>query len=129
MMLQPYMDADGKAKENFAARFRKAFNAAFDAMAKRYVRGVIFFCRHRIVTWGLLAAAVALLFLLMHSTPTGLVPDEDTGSIMVGVNTKPGTSMHRTTQVMAQLEKEIQKLPQVEHYATVSGFSLSGSGV
>lgn len=128
MMLQPYMDADGKAKENFAARFRKAFNAAFDAMAKRYVRGVIFFCRHRIVTWGLLAAAVALLFLLMHSTPTGLVPDEDTGSIMVGVNTKPGTSMHRTTQVMAQLEKEIQKLPQVEHYATVSGFSLSGSG-
>lgn len=56
---------------------------------KRYVRGVIYFCRHRVVTWGLLVATVALVVVLMRTTKTGLVPDEDTGTVMVSVNTKP----------------------------------------
>ena len=128
LLLEPYIDADGKEKSGFSARFRKAFNAAFEVLVKRYVRGVIYFCRHRVVTWGLLVATVALVVVLMRTTKTGLVPDEDTGTVMVSVNTKPGTSLFRTTQVLAQLEKEIQQMPQVKHYATVSGYSLSGSG-
>ena len=64
----------------------------------------------------------------MRTTKTGLVPDEDTGTVMVSINTKPGSSLHRTTRILAQLEKEIQQMPQVRHYATVSGYSLSGSG-
>lgn len=128
LLLRPYIDAEGKPKTGFAARFRKAFNAAFDVIVKRYVRGVIYFCRHRAVTWGLLASAVVLLVVLMRTTKTGLVPDEDTGTVMVSINTKPGSSLHRTTRILAQLEKEIQQMPQVRHYATVSGYSLSGSG-
>lgn len=128
LLLRPYIAADGKPKTGFAARFRKAFNAAFDVIVKRYVRGVIYFCRHRAVTWGLLASAVVLLVVLMRTTKTGLVPDEDTGTVMVSINTKPGSSLHRTTRILAQLEKEIQQMPQVRHYATVSGYSLSGSG-
>lgn len=128
IMLQPYTDADGNRKDNFSARFRKAFNAAFDAIVKRYVRGVIWFCRHWAVTLCMLAAAVVLLVLLINSTKTGLVPDEDTGTVMVSISTRPGTSLYNTTQVLAQLEKEIQKMPQVRHYATVSGYSLTGSG-
>lgn len=113
---------------NFAARFRKAFNAAFDVLIRRYVRGVIYFCRHRVLTWGILIASMVLLVVLMRTTKTGLVPDEDTGTVMVSINTKPGTSLSQTTQVLAQLEEEIQQMPQVNHYATVSGYSLSGSG-
>lgn len=128
LLLEPYVDGNGNAKANFAARFRKAFNAAFDIMVKRYVRGVIWFCRHRVVMWGLLAASVVLLVVLMRTTKTGLVPDEDTGTVMVSVTTRPGTSLHRTTMILAELEKEIQKMPQVKHYSTVSGYSLSSSG-
>lgn len=123
LLLRPYFDAEGKPKTGFAARFRKAFNAAFDVIVKRYVRGVIYFCRHRAVTWGLLASAVVLLVVLMRTTKTGLVPDEDTGTVMVSINTKPGSSFHRTTRILAQLEKEIQQMPQVRHYATVSNFN------
>ena len=123
LLLRPYIDAEGKPKTGFAARFRKAFNAAFDVIVKRYVRGVIYFCRHRAVTWGLLASAVVLLVVLMRTTKTGLVPDEDTGTVMVSINTKPGSSFHRTTRILAQLEKEIQQMPQVRHYATVSNFN------
>ena len=61
---------------NFAARFRKAFNAAFDVLIRRYVRGVIYFCRHRVLTWGILIASMVLLVVLMRTTKTGLVADE-----------------------------------------------------
>ena len=47
---------------------------------------------------------------------------------MVSITTKPGTSLYTTTKVLSQIEKEIQRMPQVEHYATVSGYSFSGSG-
>ena len=128
LMLQPYVDEDGNVRKNFTARFRKAFNAAFSVMVQRYVRGVIWFVRHRIVAWGTLVAAIVLLVILMKNTQTGLVPDEDTGSVMVSITTKPGTSLYTTTKVLSQIEKEIQQMPQVEHYATVSGYSFSGSG-
>ena len=61
---------------NFAARFRKAFYAAFDVLIRRYVRGVIYFCRHRVLTWGILIASMVLLVVLMRTTKTGLVADE-----------------------------------------------------
>ena len=61
---------------NFAARFRKAFYAAFDVLIRRYVRGVIYFCRHRVLTWGILIVSMVLLVVLMRTTQTGLVPDE-----------------------------------------------------
>ena len=76
------MDEEGNVRENFAARFRKAFNAAFSVMVQRYVRGVIWFVRHRFVAWGMLAAAVVLLVVLMKNTQTGLVPDEDTAPVV-----------------------------------------------
>ena len=128
LLLTPYLNEEGNLKNNFATRFRIAFNAAFSYLQKRYVRGVIYFIRHRPFVWSSLVIAFVLLAFLMRHTKTGLVPDEDTGSVMVSVNTKPGTSLHTTTQVLSLIEKEIQQIPQVEHYATVAGYSFSGSG-
>ncbi len=128
LMLRPYVDENGNVRDNFAARFRKAFNAAFSVIVKRYVRGVIWFIRHRFVAWGALIVTIVLLIFFMKNTQTGLVPDEDTGTVMVSINTKPGTSLHSTAKVLSQIEKEIQKMPQVENYSTVGGYSFSGSG-
>ena len=47
LLLRPYTDENGNPKDNFAARFRKAFNAVFDRFSSRYVRGVLYFMRHR----------------------------------------------------------------------------------
>lgn len=128
LMLKPYVDDAGNVRDNFAARFRKAFNAAFSVMIQRYVRGVIWFVRHSKVALCSLVIVAVLLVVLMKNTKTGLVPDEDTGTVMVSVTTKPGTSLFATTNILAQIEDEVEKMPQVEHYATVSGYSFSGSG-
>lgn len=43
LLLRPYLNEDGTRKDNFAARFRKAFNTAFSVFVEKYKRGVLFF--------------------------------------------------------------------------------------
>ena len=128
LLLKPYKDENGQTKMNFAGRFRTAFNATFDAMTARYMRGVLTFIRKRWLMWGSLAIGVVLLVFLMRSTKTSLVPDEDLGNVMISLNTPPGTSLHRTREIMIQFEEELRKIDAVRHYAAVPGYSFGGAG-
>ena len=128
LLLHPYMDKEGNVRNNFAARFRKAFNAAFDVMTKRYMKGVMLFIKRRWLMWSTLAVASVLLVLLVRHTKTGLVPDEDTGSVMVSMNSKPGSSMQQTQRVMEEMNKQLEQIPGIEYKANVTGYSFSGSG-
>lgn len=128
MLLKPYKDESGQTKQNFAGRFRNAFNATFDAMTSRYMRGVLAFIRKRWLMWGTLVIGLILLVFFMNTTKTSLVPDEDLGNIMISLNTQPGTSLHRTREVMSQFEEELKQIEAIRHYAAVPGYSFGGSG-
>lgn len=128
LLLHPYMDESGNVKNNFAARFRKAFNATFDAMTQRYMRGVLLFIKRRWLMWGTLATAMVLLVLLVLHTKTGLVPDEDTGTVMISMNSKPGMSMQQNQRVMQQISKQLEQIPEIDYEASVTGYSFTGSG-
>lgn len=128
LLLRPYIDEEGQPKENFSARFRKAFNAVFDAMVRRYVRGVLLFIRRKWLTWGILAASVILLVFLVRTTKTGLVPDEDTGTVFVSMNAKPGTSLEENKRIMARIDERLQDIPEIEYSSDVAGYSFSGAG-
>ncbi len=79
--------------------------------------------------WGTLAAALAGLVLLMNNTKTGLVPDEDQGTIMVQVSAVPGSTLHETDQIMQTVAQRIQSIPQVEKVMQVAGYGLmAGAG-
>ena len=82
-------------RDNFAARFRKAFNSGFSAMINKYKHGVLLFIKHKWLMWSTLGLAFAALVLLMNTTKTGLVPDEDQGTIMVNVTTVSYTHLKK----------------------------------
>lgn len=128
LLLRPYTDENGIQKENFAARFRKAFNAVFSRLSSRYVRSVVIFVRHRGIVWGVVAGSVVLLALFMALTKTGMIPDEDTGTIMVSMNTKPGTSMAQNRKVMKRLDARLDSIGEIDFSGAVAGFSFNGSG-
>ena len=130
LILKPYLDEDGNAvNENFAARFRRAFNTAFDVMIEKYKRGVMFFINRKWVMWGTILGSVALLVVLMNNTKTGFVPDEDLGTIMVNVTTAPGSSLESTDKVMTQLGEIIGDIPQVRIMQQVAGYGMiAGQG-
>lgn len=128
LLLRPYTDEEGNAKNNFAARFRKAFNAVFNRMSNRYVRGVLYVVHRRWLLWSVIGVSVALLVVLMNVTKTGLIPQEDTGTVLVSMNTKPGSSMAQTQKVMDRINLCLDSIGEIEYNGAVAGFSFNGSG-
>ena len=128
LLLKPYIDEQGNTKNNFAARFRKAFNAVFDRLSRRYVRGVMFIIHRRWLLWSIIGISFGLLVLLVNVTKTGLIPEEDTGMVMVSMNTKPGTSMAQTSKVMERINSRLDSIGEIEYSGAVAGFSFSASG-
>ena len=129
LLLKPYINEDGTQKNNFAARFRKAFNSAFDVIVEKYKNAVLFFIKRRWLTWSLLACSVVLLAFLMNTTKTSLVPDEDQGVVFVNVSTAAGSSLSTTNEVMDRVESRLLGIPQVAHVQKVAGYGLlAGQG-
>lgn len=129
LLLRPYKNEDGTEKHNFASRFRRAFNTAFQAIIEKYKRGVLFFIRRRWLAVSLLVCSVVLLVVLMNTTKTGLVPDEDQGVVFVNVSTAAGSSLQTTNGIMKQVEQRLSDIPQVKHIQKVAGYGLlAGQG-
>lgn len=129
LLLRPYLNEDGTAKDNFAARFRKAFNAAFGKLSEKYKNGVVAFIKHKWLPWAMLACSVVILLVLMNNTKTSLVPNEDQGVVFVNVSVSPGSSINTTNNIMNRVEERIAAIPEIEHSQKVSGYGLlSGQG-
>lgn len=123
MMMRPT-----EGDQGFSARIRKAYNAAFTAVLERYKNGVLFFVRRPALAFAVLFAGIGLLFWLMRTTPSGFVPDEDTGTVIVSMNTKPGTSSRKTLKVLKDFDEKLAAIPGVEYRGGVGGYSFSGTG-
>ena len=129
LILKPYLDENGEMRDNFAARFRKAFNAAFGAMVAKYKHGVMLFIKHKWLMWSTLCLAFVALIVLMNSTKTGLVPDEDQGTIMVNVTTAPGSTLYETNKVMEEIAGRVRSIPQIKDFMQTAGYGMiAGQG-
>lgn len=129
LLMKPYITEDGTEKNNFTARFRRAFSTSFQALVQRYRHAVLVFIKRPWLTWATVAGCIVLLVVLMNTTKTGLVPNEDQGVIFVDVTAPAGSSLHRTNEIIDRLEERLSTIPQVEHYTKTAGYGMtSGQG-
>lgn len=129
LILRPNEEIIEGRKPGFSTRFRMAFDSSFRRIVQKYKSGVKFFVKGKWVAWASLGFVVVLLFYLMSTTKTGLVPSEDTGSIFVSLDAPAGSTLAETAEIMGQVEKELKDIPQIENFNKVAGFGMgSGSG-
>ena len=130
MFLKPHdKDGENHKKKGFINRFHAAFNTAFDITQAKYKKGVTFFINHKVTSFITVIASVVILVLLMRVTPTGMVPNEDTGTFFVIVDLPPATSLERTRATLAEVEKLLDANDAVASYTEVAGYSfLAGQG-
>lgn len=126
LIMTPHIDASTGQKLSFSSRFHQAFEASFNRLILRYKGGVKWFFRRKWVIGTALVASIALLVVLMKTTKTGLVPEEDMGCIFMNVTTPPGSSLSQTIKAMSEVEKCIKDIPQISRYSNVSGYSMMG---
>ena len=126
LIMTPHMDKSTGGKLSFSSRFHHAFEASFNRLVLKYKNGVSFFLRRKWMAWVSLAAVCALLVFFMRTTKTGLVPDEDMGTIFVNVTTPPGSSLAQTRKTMEMIDERIREIPQIKIYSNVTGYSMMG---
>lgn len=126
LIMTPHIDTTTGQKLSFSTRFHHAFEAPFNRLILRYKNGVKWFFRRKWVVGTALVASMALLAVLMKTTKTGLVPDEDMGCIFMNVTTPPGSSLSQTIKAMSEVENSIKDIPQIMSYSNVSGYSMMG---
>ncbi len=120
--------ADGK-KLSFSSRFHMAFDTAFHRLVMKYKGGVFFMIKRKWLAGVLLVIACVGFFVLLKTTKTGLVPNEDMGTVFVDVRTSPGNSIYETRKVIEQVDSCLRTIPQIEVLSNITGNSmLSGQG-
>ena len=129
LIMTPHQTTGGGNKMSFSSRFHIAFDTAFHRLVMKYKVGVLFMLKRKWLAGILLLIACGGFAVLMMTTKTGLVPNEDMGTIYVDVRTSPGSSLQETRIVMEQVDSCLRTIPQIELYSTITGNSmLSGQG-
>ncbi len=129
LIMTPHADASKNEKLSFSSRFHIAFDSAFHRLVNKYKGGVMFMLKNKWLAAILLVVACGGLYYLMSTTKTGLVPQEDMGTIFVDVRTSPGNSLEQTRVVMDEIDARIKTIPQIQIYSKITGNGMiSGQG-
>ena len=108
---------------------KKAYDVSYNAIYNKYSKAVQKFIKRPVIAWGLLAVSAVLLVFFMKSLPSGLVPQEDQGVLLVELQCPEGTTLKQTREMVKQVEAKVKKIPELESYAICCGYGMySGAG-
>lgn len=107
-------------------KFKHSFNASYDSILGKYKKQVLRFIQKKWLSGGIVVGSIVLLVVFMNITPTGMIPNEDTGTIMGVVTLPPGTSQERAMEVLTRVDSLVAADPAVESRTVISGFSFIG---
>ena len=129
IFLKPH-DKEGHEKKMSAVdRFHASFNTAYDSILGKY-KGIIEKLVHKplAIILTVIIGAVVLVG-TMTFTKTGLVPDEDTGTVFCTVSMPPATSVARTKKVIAEIDSILGADPAIQSREQIQGYNfIAGSG-
>lgn len=120
---------DKKEKKNFIQRFYTAFNTGFDASKRKYEKAVTFLSHTKWIAFAIIAVFSGIFYLLMKTTPTAFVPDEDLGTVMADIALPPSASLERTAIVTEEVAKIAATIPEIDNILKINGNGMiSGRG-
>jgi HAE1 family hydrophobic/amphiphilic exporter-1 len=126
MLKNPHLEA---RKENLLTRFFDKFNKGYDRLSNRYGSLLRIIANRRLMTFGILVVFCVGTWGVGSVLPTSFIPTEDQGTVYANVTTPVGATLERTEEVMNEIDKIAQTLPEVESISSLSGFSMMTDGV
>ncbi|ATP55100.1 hydrophobe/amphiphile efflux-1 family RND transporter [Pedobacter ginsengisoli] len=128
LLLKPHGESH-EQKTGFLQRFYAGFNASFSTMTNRYKKSVVFLIGKKWIAFAIILVFSLLFGFLVKTTPTGFVPNEDSGSIYGNVILPPATSLERTEFIANKIDSIARSIPEIELSSRVAGMDLmSGTG-
>ena len=129
IFLKPH-DKDGhERKMSRIDRFHASFNTAYESVLGKYKRSVEKLVRKPIAIGIAVVVGIAVLAATMLTTKTGLVPDEDTGTLFCTISMPPATSVARTRQIINEVDSILAADPAIQSREQIQGYNfIAGAG-
>ena len=129
IFLKPKDENGNERKMSRIDRFHESFNTAYDKVLGKYKKGVERLVRKPVAIGIAVVIGIAVLATTMMTTKTGLVPDEDTGTLFCTISMPPATSVARTTQVINQVDSILAADPAIQSREQIQGYNfIAGAG-
>ena len=129
ILLKPKAEDGTERKMSMLDRFSAAFNGAYNKVQDKYTKGVRKIVEKPVISVIAVLIGIAALVFTAMNTKTGLVPDEDTGTVFCTISTPPGTSLEKTNLVMDQVDSMLATNPAIENRLRITGYNfISGQG-
>ena len=134
LLLKPRSES---APRGLLGRGFSLFNEAFERATKRYTGSVRRAIRRSLVSLGVFGAILVSVAFLIWERPTGFLPEDDQGYLLMVVQLPAAASLQRTEKVLENIRDIVQKQPEVETMLGITGFNLlaqvntpdSGTGI
>src|SRR5207253_3445438 len=104
--------------------FFKGFNGVFERLTEGYGRIVAGLVRATGIVLLANAALMVLTWLGFRTVPTGFIPEQDKGYLVVNAMLPDGASLERTNEVMVRLDEMVRATPGVAHTIRLPGYSI-----
>lgn len=129
IFLKPKNEDGTERKMSRIDRFHASFNTSYEKVLGKYKNRLQKLVRKPVLTGIFILVGAIALFLTMKTTKTGLVPDEDTGTLFCTVSMPPATSAVRTQQVIDQVDAMLASNPAIQSREQLQGFNfIAGQG-
>jgi len=134
LLLKPVHPQDIEEEKNlnrfqkYRNRFFTAFNASFDRFTNKYIIGVKYLLKKKVVAFGGLILVTIIGVGLLYFTPKSFIPTEDDSFVTYSLAMPPGASLARTTEVLRRADSILKKREDIEGMTTVSGFNALDGG-
>ncbi|MFK7958344.1 MAG: efflux RND transporter permease subunit [Lysobacterales bacterium] len=115
--------AFGRLWEKLLGGFFRLFNRNFDRLATGYGNAVCRFSRRPAISLVLFAVMIGLTVVALQRVPTGFIPEQDQGYIIVAVELPKGASLSRTDEVIKKAVGIIKQTPGTNRVVAFAGFS------
>ncbi|MBL8010071.1 MAG: efflux RND transporter permease subunit [Flavobacteriales bacterium] len=125
MLMRPHR---GARRRSVLDRAIDAFNRWFERLTGRYVAVLDRIVARRLLTFGLLAAFCAAIYLSNEVLPAGFIPSEDQGTIYAIVQTPPGSTLETTNEVARELQRICEEIPEVASVSSLAGYEIMTEG-
>jgi hydrophobe/amphiphile efflux-1 (HAE1) family protein len=121
LLLKPH--APAAHKQRLADRFFAGFNRGFDSFAARYSQLVGRMTARPLLWAGVYVMLIALTGFMFTRVPSGFIPEQDKGYVIVAYQLPPGASLERTNAVIKRAEAIMKSVDGVTFAVSFAGFS------
>lgn len=117
-----------KKQNKFIVKIFGGFNHWYNGIENKYANLLKRIVSRRVVTFGILLLFILGTGFLGKIIPTGFIPNEDQGTFYVSVTTPPGATLERTKEIVNTIQKEANKINEVESVSSLSGTNILSDG-